>query len=60
MPQISRDSPAEIMNALERYVTEVNAAPLALRTKNTYILHADSFVRWLKDEFEPGVNKKRP
>lgn len=59
MPKISQDSIQQVLRALERYETEVNAAPLTRSTKHTYILHADHFVRWLQDEFEPGSQNKR-
>ena len=58
MPKVSQKSIAEILRALERYEAEVNVAPLTRSTKHTYILHADHFVRWLQDDFEPGSNKK--
>ena len=60
MPEVSQDSLAQVLRALESYESEVNAAPLTRSTKHTYILHADHFVRWLQDDFEPGSTKKRP
>ena len=59
MPKISQDCLAQVLGALERYKKEVNAAPIAGNTKNTYILHSNNFVRWLNDEFEPGGRNKR-
>ena len=59
MPKVSQDSLQQVLRALERYEAEVNAAPLTRSTKHTYILHADHFVRWLQDEFEPGGQNKR-
>ena len=59
MPKVSQNSIAEVLRALEKYEAEVNTAPLTRKTKNTYISHADNFVRWLQDDFEPGVKKKR-
>ncbi|MCE2469126.1 MAG: hypothetical protein J4F32_01130 [Dehalococcoidia bacterium] len=40
--------------ALENYVVEVKATNLAQSSKDTYIPHAEHFVRWLDDDFEPG------
>ena len=48
-----------IQRALEEYKREVEGANLAPTTKATYILHADHFVRWLKDDFEPGGTLRR-
>ena len=48
-----------IQRALERYKREVEDTDLAQTTKATYILHADQFVRWLKDDFEPGGTLQR-
>ena len=28
-------------------------------TKRTYLLHAENFVRWLSDDFNPGVNSRQ-
>lgn len=44
--------------ALRQYEAEVGFAPLAEASKRTYLLHADSFVRWLRGEFEPGGRRK--
>ena len=59
MPKVSQDCLAQVLRALESYEAEVNAAPLTRSTKQTYILHADHFVRWLQDKFEPCSTKKR-
>ena len=44
----------QVSEALEDYRKEVNAANLAPDTKRTYIRHAETFVRWLHGDFEPG------
>ncbi len=59
MPKISQDCLAQVLSALERYKREVSTANLAGTTKSTYTLHADNFVRWLNDDFEPGGRNKR-
>ena len=59
MPKISQDCLTQVLRAMERYEEEVNATTMTRSTKHTYILHADQFVRWLNDEFEPGSTKKR-
>ena len=28
-------------------------------SKDTYLLHAANFVRWLEDDFTPGTNVRR-
>lgn len=52
--RISMESLREIEVALGQYRAEVNQASLADNTKDTYLLHANNFVRWLKRDFEPG------
>ena len=56
--RVSKGSVQEIELALERYRAEVGRASLADNTKDTYLLHANNFVRWLKREFEPGVRSR--
>lgn len=41
------------------YVGEVQQSELSMSSKSTYIDFADSFVRWAKGEFRPGVVKGR-
>lgn len=54
MPKISNDALRQVQEALDRYEEEVNGSSLARNTKATYLLHANNFVRWLDDDFEPG------
>ena len=56
MPQINQEALKMVQEALERYVREVRAAGLSPSSEQTYILHARHFVRWLDDDFEPGIN----
>jgi len=58
MPKVSQDTLTQVLNALEQYKAEISGAPLADSTKATHVLHANNFVRWLQDDFEPGVNKR--
>jgi hypothetical protein len=44
-----------IEQALDRYRKEVEATQLQPLSKQTYLLHATNFVRWLKGEFTPGA-----
>ena len=52
--KISQQAMEEVRQALEVYREEVNSAPLASATRWTYLRHADTFVRWLNDDFLPG------
>lgn len=45
----------EVKAALEEYKKEVEGTELKPSTKSTYITHAEHFVRWLYDDFEPGA-----
>lgn len=44
----------QVEDALESYRKEVAASDLAPNTKRTYLRHAETFVRWLDGDFEPG------
>jgi hypothetical protein len=56
--KVSANTLREVEEALDRYRKEVVAAKLARATEKTYLLHSENFVRWLKDEFEPGARLK--
>ena len=57
--RISFEALGEVKEALDRYKELVDAADLTESTKNTYTLHADHFVRWLDDDFEPGGRHRK-
>ena len=59
MSKINPDALKEVQDALERYREEVEQSPLSLSAKNTYLLHARQFVRWLDDNFTPGATVGR-
>jgi hypothetical protein len=52
---------AEMERLLEEYDTEVEAKRkegiLKNKTAKTYLLHAENFVKWCKEEFIPGIRK---
>ena len=56
MPKISNSCLKQVKDALEQYGQEIEATELQESTKRTYLLHAKNFVRWLDNDFEPGVN----
>ncbi len=56
MPKINPQALQQVEAALDRYREEVEATRLRPSSKWTYLLHAEHFVRWLSDDFEPGVN----
>ena len=54
----SRDSVLrEVDKALDGYRAEVRTVGLKPSAQEAYILQREHFVRWLKDDFEPGVRK---
>lgn len=55
MPKLDRDVMRLVQDALGSYEEEVEVTECTRSTKNTYLLHARQFVRWLNDDFEPGV-----
>ena len=65
MPDKAHVSPqalSEVETALQDYIRVVETSGMALTSRKTYIIHADQFVRWLKQEFQPGVHagNRRP
>lgn len=44
----------QVEMAFEAYRREVEASQLAPATKRTYLHHAETFVRWMRGDFEPG------
>lgn len=57
--KISKQALEEVRAALERYREEVAEAGLAPLTEKTYLHHAETFVRWLEDDFTPGSRVDR-
>lgn len=57
MPKISPGALREVQDALEQYARIVEATRLAPQSKETYLGHAEQFVRWLADDFEPGSRR---
>ena len=55
MVRVSSKTLAEVEQALKAYEQAVEEAPLAPSSKETYVNRAQLFVRWLKDDFEPGA-----
>ena len=56
MRRISQPCLKQVRDALGTYREEVEASELQPSTKRTYLRHAETFVRWLEGDFEPGVN----
>ncbi len=54
MTRISPECLSQVRKALKAYREEVEATNLTHDTKGTYLRHAESFVRWLDGDFEPG------
>lgn len=52
----------ELENLYKKYEQEVNEALrtgyLKQNTAKTYLLHSDNFIKWCKDNFEPGAKNK--
>lgn len=58
MPHVPNDALRQVQEALERYEKVVEDSCLKRSTRDTYIVHARNFVRWLDDDFEPGGTLK--
>ena len=48
--RISASALAEIEQALEKYEKQIDAADIKIATKQTYLVHARNFVRWLRGD----------
>ncbi len=55
MAKITAIAMQEVEKAFRRYEATVLASKLRPNASKTYLLHANNFVRWLKDDFEPGA-----
>ena len=53
--KVSPSAFEEIDRALAHYTREVEETNLSDKTKQTYLRHANTFVRWLADDFTPGL-----
>lgn len=53
--KISKAALDEVRAALLKYEQEVDQTRLRDKTKQTYLHHASTFVRWLADDFTPGA-----
>ena len=56
--RVSSKALQEIEAAFREYEREVESSNMMPSTKKTYLLHAEHFVRWLKDDFVPGARKQ--
>ena len=56
MQRVSKPCLKQVREALATYTEEVEASELMPSTKRTYLRHAETFVRWLEGDFEPGAN----
>ena len=54
MPKVTDRTLEEVKAALELYEEVVRESNLTPASQATYLLHADQFLRWLNDGFEPG------
>ena len=55
MPKISHECLKMVQEALDQYIEEVENSLLSEESKKTYKEHPRNFVRWLDDDFEPGI-----
>ena len=58
MPKIDLKALQDVQEALQRYEAVVRATEMTSSTKKTYLLHSRNFVRWLADDFTPGINAR--
>lgn len=50
---------SHVREAFEDYRAEVETSNLAPASKDTYLRHAETFVRWIEGDFEPGAQVSR-
>ena len=49
------DFVSHVREAFEDYREEIEASNLAPASKATYLRHAETFVRWVEGDFQPGA-----
>ena len=49
------DFVSHVREAFEDYRAEIEASNLAAASKATYLRHAETFVRWVEGDFQPGA-----
>lgn len=54
MVKIRPQALTAVKEALEHYEVEVKESKLRPKSQQTYLLHAQHFVRWIEDDFTPG------
>ena len=59
MPKVTPFIQSVVERAFERYETDVEASELKPASKLMRINQAEYFVRWLKDDYEPGESLRR-
>ena len=59
MAKLKKKHLRSVRIALRDYKAEVKESGLSPTTKDTYVLHATNFVRWLEDDFQPGGTRRR-
>jgi hypothetical protein len=52
--RISPSALAEVESAFKLYCRAVEESDLTLSSQSTYEDHVRAFIRWLKNDFEPG------
>lgn len=55
----SQKATDEVEAAFKRYTKEVNDTAMTHTSKWTYLRYVEQFIRWLNDDFEPGLNAPR-
>jgi len=56
--RVSNNTLEEIESALREYEKEVELSNMTPSAKQTHLLRAENFVKWLKGEFTPGARKR--
>ena len=60
MPKVTPFIQSVVERAFERYEKDVEASELRPASKLIRINQAEYFVRWLKDDYEPGESLSHP
>jgi hypothetical protein len=55
--RISPSAMSELKDAMKKYADAVQASDLSMSSQATYVDHVNSFIRWLRYDFEPGSRK---
>jgi len=56
--EIDQEAFDQVVRAYRKYHEIVTSSEMTDSTKQTYLVHAENFFRWLANDFEPGLQAR--